>query len=101
MHKDQQRVQHFYGNSLFASEAMINLCTTSRKCDLESLMYVLGYVQNNSLPILDAIHSERDFEKRNRLLEHVRSYRQQHMVDLKESFISNLPDSLRTAFAYV
>lgn len=43
-HREQKKISNFYGNSLFASEAMIELKTTGRKDDLESLMYVLCFL---------------------------------------------------------
>jgi hypothetical protein len=53
-------VKSFYGNSLFASDSMVNLLTTSRKDDLESLMYILCYLYTGILPIIEFINQNID-----------------------------------------
>ena len=55
-HKAQEKVPSFYGNSLFASDSMVNLLTTSRKDDLESLMYIFCYLYTGILPIIEFIN---------------------------------------------
>lgn len=56
-HREQENVRNFYGNSLFASDAMVNLKTTGRKDDLESLIYILCFLQRGTLPIIDYINN--------------------------------------------
>lgn len=48
----------FFGNTLFASEAMVNMKSTSRKDDLESLMFLLCFFYIGSLPILNMLTGE-------------------------------------------
>lgn len=55
-HIKQTKVSNFYGNSLFASNSMVNLLTTSRKDDLESMMYILCFLNSGNLPILEFIN---------------------------------------------
>jgi serine/threonine protein kinase len=55
-HKPQENVRNFYGNSLFASDSMVNLKTTGRKDDLESLMYILCFLMKGTLPIIEYIN---------------------------------------------
>ena len=57
-HKAQKKVQGFFGNTLFASDSMVNLMSTSRKDDLESLMYILCFFHKGTLPINDIIIDE-------------------------------------------
>lgn len=52
-HKEQVGLLTFFGNSLFASEAQINLKSTCRKCDLQSLMYILCFLFSGSLPLVE------------------------------------------------
>lgn len=59
-HRIQEEVHHFYGNSMFASDAMINLKTTSRKDDLESLLYIMCYLYNGTLPVIEFINNKID-----------------------------------------
>ena len=56
IHKQQEKVRSFYGNSLFASDSMINLKTTSRKDDLESLLYIMCFLNSGTLPIIEFIN---------------------------------------------
>ena len=51
-HKTQKRAMGFTGNTFFASESMVNLMSTSRKDDLESLLQLLCYLYSGSLPVI-------------------------------------------------
>jgi hypothetical protein len=57
---EQENVRSFYGNSLFASDSMSALKTTSRKDDLESLIYILCYLLSGTLPVIDFINENID-----------------------------------------
>lgn len=57
-HKTQKKLTSFFGNTLFASEAQVNLMSISRKDDLESLMYLMYFFFKGSLPILDVLNHE-------------------------------------------
>jgi len=56
-HKDQEKVKDLYGNSLFASDSMVNLLTTGRKDDIESMMYILCFLHSGILPVIEFINS--------------------------------------------
>ena len=55
-HKEQEKVKDFYGNSLFASDSMVNLLTTGRKDDVESIMYILCFLHSGVLPVIEFIN---------------------------------------------
>lgn len=55
-HKKRGIIKTFYGNLIFASENMIKLYTTSRKDDLESLIYIMCYLFCGNLPIIEYIN---------------------------------------------
>ncbi len=56
MHKDQDDVPKFYGNSLFASDSMIvEKKSTGRKDDIESLIYMLSFLYCGSNPTLEFV----------------------------------------------
>lgn len=59
-HRAQEKVKSFYGNSLFAPDSMVSLLTTSRKDDLESLFYIMCFLYQGSLPIIDFINNNID-----------------------------------------
>ena len=45
---------------MFASDSMVNLLTTSRKDDLESLLYIMCYLYSGTLPIIEFINQNID-----------------------------------------
>lgn len=97
-HKAQEKVKGFYGNSLFASDSMVNLKTTARKDDLESLMYILCYLYNGTLPIIEFINSNIENFHMSQFLNEVLKYRKDNM-QLCHSRIKNLlPMSMKAAF---
>lgn len=55
-HKQQESLKSFYGNSMFASDAMVDLKTTSRRDDLESLIYIICFLYRGTLPVLEYIN---------------------------------------------
>lgn len=57
---EQEKVKSFYGNSLFASDSMANLMTTSRKDDIESLMYIFCFLLTGTLPVIEFINQNID-----------------------------------------
>lgn len=59
-HKVQEKVKSFYGNSLFASDSMVKLLSTSRKDDIESFIYILCYLYKGLLPIIEFINENID-----------------------------------------
>ena len=60
-HRKQEPVTQLVGNPMFASETMVRMLSTSRKDDLESIMYLLCFLLNGSLPIIDYIDANIDF----------------------------------------
>ena len=41
---------------MFASDSMVNLLTTARKDDIESMMYILCFLQSGILPVIEFIN---------------------------------------------
>ena len=68
-------MKKFYGNSLFASDSMVQLKSTSRKDDLESLMYILTYLYAGTLPIIEFINDNIENFIMSKFLSEVLKYR--------------------------
>mmetsp|Transcript_3089 Transcript_3089/g.4732 ORF Transcript_3089/g.4732 Transcript_3089/m.4732 type:complete len:265 (-) Transcript_3089:771-1565(-) len=100
-HKEQEDVKSFYGNSLFASDSMVELKTTSRKDDLESLMYILCYLHSGKLPIIEFINENIDDFHMSEFLNEVLKYRRENKLKCHDRIKQLLPGSLRSAFDYI
>ena len=74
-HKEQEKVSNFFGNSLFASDNMVNLKTTGRKDDLESLFYIMCYLYTGTLPIIEFINNNIETFNMSQFLNEVLKYR--------------------------
>lgn len=55
-HKKQYNLAQFEGNSLFASDDMINLKSKGRKDDVESLIYMICFMYSGTLPVIEYIN---------------------------------------------
>lgn len=100
-HKEQEKVKSFYGNSLFASDSMVNLLTTSRKDDLESLMYILCYLYTGILPIIEFINQNIDNFNMSQFLTEVLRYRVHNSEKCHARVRELLPENLIPAFQYI
>jgi hypothetical protein len=66
-----EETQTFFGNILFSSLHQMELMATSRKNDLESLMYLMFYMLNDqNLPNLQTDYNSNDFDV-NKVFKHV------------------------------
>jgi len=97
-HKEQEKVKSFYGNSLFASDSMVNLLTTSRKDDLESLMYIFCYLYTGILPIIEFINQNIDSLNMSQFLNEVLRYRVHNQEKCHSRIKELLPENLIPAF---
>jgi serine/threonine protein kinase len=100
-HKEQEKVKSFYGNSLFASDSMVNLMTTSRKDDLESLIYILCYLYTGTLPIIEFINADISNINMSQFLAEVLKYRVNNAEKCRSRIKQLLPENLVPAFQYV
>ena len=91
-------MKSFYGNSLFASDSMVNLLTTSRKDDLESLMYIFCYLHTGILPIIEFINQNIDSFNMSQFLNEVLRYRVNHQEKCHARIKELLPQNLVPAF---
>jgi hypothetical protein len=69
---------------LFASENMIHLKTTSRKDDLESLIYIMCYLYCGTLPIIEYINKNIDKFLMSKFLDDILKYRIENKKILHE-----------------
>lgn len=60
---------------MFASDAMINLKSAGRKDDLESLMYILCFLDKGTLPIINYINEQIDNFHMSMFLNKILKYR--------------------------
>lgn len=100
-HKEQKQLKSFYGNSLFASDAMINLQSTSRKDDLESLMYILCFLYRGTIPVVDYVNKCLEVDDNNSILERIQNYRKDNQSLIHSQVKEMLPGSMKTAFTYI
>jgi hypothetical protein len=79
----------------------VNLLTTSRKDDLESLIYILCFLFRGVLPISEFINSNIDNIHFSSLLPRVQKFRQDKKDHCHEQMKTLLPKSMSNAFNYI
>ena len=77
---------------------MVNLNTTGRKDDLESLMYILCYLYTGILPIIEFINSNIDHFNMSQFLNEALKYRVENMEKCHARVKELLPENLVPAF---
>ena len=97
-HKIQEPVKGFYGNSLFASDSMVNLNTTARKDDLESLMYILCFLYSGTLPIIEFINANIENFHMSQFLKEVVKFRKDNKKECHTKITNLLPMSMKSGF---
>lgn len=100
-HKTQEKVSSFYGNSLFASDSMSALMTTSRKDDLESLMYIMCYLLTGTLPVIEFINENIDKFDMDQFLNNILDYRVKNKQHCHDEIVKLLYGSMKSAFQYI
>lgn len=80
---------------------MVNLKTTGRKDDLESLMYLICFLMNGTLPIIDYINQNIEGLDMESFFDKVLEYRREKQLLCHTQIISMLPGTMRTAFQYI
>lgn len=101
IHKKQLKLKYFFGNSMFASEAQVELKSTSRRCDLESFLSIISFLYNGTLPIIDIVHDQQNAKDKKEILDHMETYRRTHKESLRDSIKESLPKNLRNAHTYI
>lgn len=82
---------------------MVNLLTTGRKDDLESLIYILCFLIKGTLPIVNLINSNIqnvDVEMSN-FFDRVLKFRKDLREECHDAIKLMLPGSMRSAFCYI
>lgn len=100
-HKQQEKLKSFYGNSLFAPDSMIKLMSTGRKDDIESFIYILCYLYQGNLPVVQFINENIEDLNMSQFLEKILEFRNQHRDICHEKVKSYLPQHFAPAFAYI
>ena len=80
---------------------MVELKTTSRKDDLESLMYILCYLYSGKLPIIEFINENIDDFHMSEFLNEVLKYRRENKSTCHARIKELLPGSMSAAFQYI
>jgi hypothetical protein len=80
---------------------MVNLMTTSRKDDLESLIYILCYLYTGTLPIIEFINADISNINMSQFLAEVLKYRVINVEKCQARIKQLLPENLLPAFHYV
>ena len=100
-HIEQERVKSFYGNSLFASDNMVNMLTSSRKDDLESLMYIICFLYTGTLPVIEFINRNIEAINMSQFLREVLKFRQRNKDRCHQRLMELLPNNFVPAFQYI
>lgn len=100
-HKEQKQLKSFYGNSLFASQSMMKLLSISRKDDLESLMYILCFLYNGTIPVVDYVNKRLDVTDSKCILDRIQSFRTKNEQMIFDQIREMLPRGFRTSFSYI
>jgi len=79
---------------------MVRLTSTSRKDDIESLMYILCFLLNGTLPIIEFINLNIDNFHMSKFLNKVLQYRIEKREECHVRIKDMLPMSMRNAFQY-
>lgn len=96
--KKQESVKEFYGNSLFSSDSMVNLLTTGRKDDLESMMYILCFLHSGTLPIIEFINQNIDKFDMSLFMTEILKFRKEAKEANANKVKLMLPGSYKSAF---
>ena len=86
---------------MFASDSMIDLKTTGRKDDLESLMYILCFLNKGTLPIIDFINDNIANFHMSIILKKVLKYREEHREKCHKKLKALMPEQVRSSFSYI
>lgn len=80
---------------------MVNLKTTGRKDDLESLIYLLCFLMKGTLPIIDFINQNIEGLDMGSFFDKVLEYRREKQLHCHTQIKAMLPGTIRTAFDYI
>lgn len=97
----EQQESSFTGSYLYASDALIEGKTPSRKDDLESLIYILFFLQEGTLPALDHIRSKIGDAPFTQMQKDVKSFRLENKELNHQLITKRLPENIQSAFQYI
>jgi hypothetical protein len=80
---------------------MVGLNTTGRKDDLESLMYVLCFLKNGSIPIVSYVNKQLSATEKKSILEHILLYRRANMDTIRLQILEMMSPGMRSALTYI
>jgi serine/threonine protein kinase len=101
VHKEVGRNRNFCTNIMFASEAMVNQISISRRDDLESLMLLICYLKSGTLPVVEYINANLDVIDINKFIDDVLQFRIKNFKECKDQTKELLGEKLQSAYIYV
>lgn len=75
--------------------------TTSRKDDLESLMYIMCYLLTGTLPVIEFINENIDKFDMDQFLNNILDYRVKNKQHCHDEIVKLLYGSMKSAFQYI
>ena len=101
VHKELGRNRNFCTNIMFASEAMVNQISISRRDDLESLMLLICYLKSGTLPVVEYINANLDSIDINKFIDDVLQFRIKNSKECELQTKELLGEKLQSAYIYV
>lgn len=83
------------------SDSMVKMMSTSRKDDLESLMYILSYLYKGKLPVLDFINQNIESIQMSQFKSKILSFREKYSKLCHTKIKESLPEQMSPAFTYI
>ena len=80
---------------------MINLQSIGRKDDLESLMYIICFLYNGTIPVIDYVNRCINSDDSQSILGRIQQFRKENQTSLFREIKEMLPGSLKSALAYI
>ena len=99
--KKKEKLEVFQGNVLFASDSMINMNSTSRKDELESLILMLCFLLKGKLPVSEFMQQNIEKVQLADFLNQMIKFRVEKQKRNYDEVCAMLPSQMKNALEYL